>query len=138
MESTRGEIYNRQRAKQINNFNGLSYGKITPTDIDGLLDMHGKCAILIEMKYKDAPLPFGQKLALERVVSNSKVASICIVAAHDLPVDLDVPVADCIVREYFYHGKWHEPKEQYTVKRMCDEFVAKHAPECLHLNGDRS
>lgn len=133
MGRVRGEIYSRERARQINNFNGLIYGNITPTDVDGLIDFHGKCFVFIELKYLDSELPFGQKLALERIINSLKKPSICIVASHAMQTRYDVDVKTCQVREYFFSGKWHTPKETYNVKRMIDEFVFKYAPECLHL-----
>jgi hypothetical protein len=133
MENDRGQIYNRSRAKQIVNFNGLIYGSITPTDIDGHIDFHNKCAVWLELKYLNTPLKHGQRQALERAVTNSRIPSICIIGEHDLQPENDIPAHLCKMREYFYKGKWHIPKEQYTIKRMTDEFVGKHAPECLHL-----
>lgn len=133
MESIRGEIYNRPRAKQINNFNGLIYGAITPTDIDGVIDFHGKCFVFLEMKYRDTPLPFGQRLAFERIVNNSKRPAICIIARHDMQPDLDVDVKNCMVSEYYTGNTWRHPRNPYNVKRMIDEFLSRYAPECLHL-----
>lgn len=134
MENTRGQIYNRNRAKQVVNFNGLIYGNITPTDIDGLIDFHNKCFVFMELKYKDAPLPDGQRIAIENVIKSQGKPSIGIVASHDMPADRDINAVDCRVREIFYHGKWHVVKQSYSVKRMIDRFVDKYAPECLHIN----
>jgi hypothetical protein len=138
MESTkRGEIYNRARAKQLINFNGLVYGTITPTDIDGLLDFHGKCFVFIEAKYKDTPLPNGQRRALETIVRALNKPAICIVATHSIEAHDDIDMANCLVREYFENGRWQTTKDIYRVKRMVDEFVGKYAPECLHLTDSR-
>lgn len=63
----RGKIENRNRARQIIDFSGLQYGKITPTDIDGLIEYHDKAILLLEFKYADAEMPRGQKVALERM-----------------------------------------------------------------------
>ena len=40
--NNRGVIQNRDRKKQIIDFSGLKYGKITPTDIDGLIEYKDK------------------------------------------------------------------------------------------------
>lgn len=139
MGSTRGVIHNRNRAKQIINFGGLLYGNITPTDIDGSIDFHGKCLVFIEYKYRDTPLPAGQRLAFERIASGRSEPSIFIVASHNIyNPDQDIDGATSLVREYFFSGKWRVPREQYSVKRMIDEFVGKHAPECLFLREDRN
>ncbi len=110
------------------------YGNITPTDIDGLIDFHGKCFVFIELKYKDSPVPFGQKLAIENVLKSLNKPAIGIVASHDMPTDRDVDVKACLVREYFYKSNWHVPRDPYNVKRMIDEFVGRHAPECLRMS----
>ena len=40
--SLRGATTYKERAKQGRDFTGLRYGNITPTDIDGLIEYHGK------------------------------------------------------------------------------------------------
>ena len=62
-----GIFRNREYAKQLKSFSGLRFGKITPTDIDGFLDFGNNVYVFIETKHGDAPLPYGQKLALERL-----------------------------------------------------------------------
>jgi hypothetical protein len=133
MAEQRGVIHYRQRSRQIVNFAGLIYGKITPTDIDGAIDFKNKCAVYIEYKYRDTPIQYGQRIFLERQVQNSNKPAICIVARHNMPQERDIDGAQAVVSEYFTGKAWHVPKSQYTVKRMIDEFVAKHAPECLIL-----
>ncbi len=126
--SERGEIQNEKRAKQLNNFNNLRYGNITPTDIDGCIEYHNKGYIFIEIKYGDKDLPFGQKLALERlVIDTSKAkASIAIVAEHlvDNPQE-QVNVASCKVREIFYFvdKKWRPPKRPVNVSQAVERFL---------------
>ena len=71
----RGVINNIQRAQQINDFSNLLYGKITPTDIDGMIEYRGKLYIFFEIKYKDKDMPFGQRLALERLVKDLTYAN---------------------------------------------------------------
>lgn len=133
----RGDIFNRGRAQQQNKFSGLRYGNITPTDIDGLIEYHNRAYIFIEVKYLDACLPFGQKLALERLVKDLGKAgkpAIAIVAEHNIHnVDEDVPAAECRVREFYLcsYREWRPPKRSVKVKELIDSFID------LHVNGKK-
>jgi len=125
----RGEIHHRERAKQIRDFSGLLYGKITPTDIDGLIEYHNKGYVLIETKLRDTELDFGQKLALERMtddLTRSGKQTICIIAEHDIDDPTkDINVASTIVREYRLRNKWNKPNNSHTTKSMIDWFINK-------------
>jgi hypothetical protein len=124
--SERGKILNVARKQQINDFAGLIYGTITPTDIDALIDYKNRAYILIEVKYGKAKLPFGQKLALERLVKDTEniKKSIAIVAEHYIHnTDQQIDISICNVREYFYKGQWRSPKDKITVKEAIDKFL---------------
>ena len=120
----RGEIVHRARAKQIINFKSLLYGKITPTDIDGLIDFGNKLFILIEIKYGDTPLKTGQRLAIERVVDTlARVKkAVGIVASHNVHnANEDIDCAECVVTEIRVNSGWKPwGNKQWTVKRMID------------------
>ena len=127
---TRGVINNIERAKQINSFDGLQYGNITPTDLDGCIEYHNKAYIFIEIKYGDTQLPFGQRLALERLVKDTGLAkkSIAIIAQHNIKnTDHQIIVKDCIVRELYLWNekKWRPPNRDMTVKELADTFITK-------------
>lgn len=64
----RGVIRNREYAKQLKDFSGLRYGKITPTDIDGFLDFGDQLFVVVEGKHAGSAIQTGQRLALERLV----------------------------------------------------------------------
>jgi len=124
----RGEIENIKRKQQINNFRGLLYGKITPTDVDGLIEYKNKAWVLIEVKYLENTLPFGQRLAFERLINDvsQKKQAIAIVAEHSVHnTEQDIMVDGCRVREYYLSDKkrWMEPKQEITVKHLIDKFL---------------
>lgn len=124
MPNERGEIYFRARAKQLRDYSKLRYGNITPTDIDGLIEYHGKCFVIIELKYKDSSLSYGQKLALERLTDDLGKPVICIIASHDTDnPDEDIDVSKAIVSEYRFKEAWRVPKIRYTVKDLTDKFL---------------
>lgn len=124
----RGEIQHIARAQQINSFKDLQYGKITPTDIDGIIEYKNKAYIFIEVKYGDKDLPFGQRLALERLVKDTAVnkKSIAIVCEHYIDdTRKQIDVADCNVRELYLSGenKWRPPAIAMTVRELINLFI---------------
>lgn len=125
-DDNRGKIQFRDRARQINDFSGLRYGNITPTDIDGFNEYHGKAMIFYEIKYGDKELPYGQKLALERLADNNQKAgtpSTVLVCRHNISdPEQDVNVAETIVTDFYYAGKWYNHNSR-TAKEMTDSFL---------------
>lgn len=115
-------ILHRTRMAQIKDFSALDYGNGKgPTDIDGFIDFGGKFFVFIELKFMGTQLPFGQRLALERLSDNSRVPSLVIIAEHSAPVEIDIPVGECLVVEYRLEGKWTLVNEDITVKDFINE-----------------
>jgi beta-xylosidase len=127
----RGKIVNVARSQQVNNFEHLKYGNITPTDLDALIEYHDKAYILIEIKYQDKQFPFGQKLAIQRMVndlSNGGKKVIAIVGEHCVEdVEEHIDVSECNVREFylFSEKKWRPPRHDMTVKNLIDMFIER-------------
>lgn len=100
---------NREYASQLKDFSGLRWGAISPTDIDGLLEFSNRLFIFVETKYKDAPVPFGQQLALERVADGLCVAgkhAVIVVTTHESSGDIDMGLTN--VRQYRENGTWYK------------------------------
>ena len=127
----KSKILNPKRMKQLIDFKGLELDNgIYPTDIDGLIEYHDSEYILLEVKHKDARVPYGQRLAIQRMVDDFTKAgkkAVAIVCEHKVD-DTDKPVvaAFCKVRELYYGGehKWRPPDSpmnvrQARVKRLC-------------------
>jgi len=132
MEETRGKIIHRGYAIQVRDFSGLRYRNITPTDIDALIDFANKAFIFIEVKHGEIRLPFGQRLALERLVDNLEKAgklSFALIASHN--TDKDIDFAKCIVKECRYKRRWTNIKEEITVKQAIDKFLRRYLPEYI-------
>ena len=130
MDEQRGIIKNRNYATQIKDFSGLRYGKITPTDIDGFIDFGNKLFIFMETKFKESLLPYGQRLALERLVDNGTVAySLGIISEHETNGDIDM--ANCIVREIRWKKVWYIPKTAKSVKETIDSVLELYLPNYL-------
>jgi hypothetical protein len=115
--SKRGEIRNREYSTQVNDFSGLLFGKITPTDVDMFVEFGDKLFIFGEIKYDNADMPYGQELALVRIcdaVYESGRESVLLVISHN-DEDGDVNVARALVVKYRYEKRWHIPQKKTTV-----------------------
>lgn len=109
-DANRGIIQYKDRARQLIDFQNLRIGKITPTDTDGEIEYHNKAWIFIEIKYKDAEMGDGQRIAFERKVNDIERGgkkAVLFVAHHyvDDPM-VDVDAGACIVKKIFYKNKW--------------------------------
>lgn len=125
----KSKILNPKRMKQLIDFKGLELdGGIYPTDIDGLIEYHDSEYIIIEVKHNKAKVPWGQRLALQRMVDDFTKAgkkAVAIVCEHDVD-DTDKPVvaAVCEVRELYYGGEknWRPPDNPMTVRQVVNNF----------------
>lgn len=121
----RGKIRNRAVASQLRDFSGLRWGKITPTDFDGVIDFQNRIFIFIETKYGGTGLPTGQRLALARVcdaVQASGKEAIVFITEHNSSGD--IIMSESIVTEYRYLGDWHLSPEPIPLKEAIDGFLA--------------
>lgn len=119
MKTQRGSITFRDRARQIRDYAGLAYGKITPSDIDGVIDFGGRCFILIEYKLEGATLPYGQRLMYERIcdaLQSTISTSAVLIASHTHPTSEDIDCANASVIEYRWNGQWVQPRTATSVK----------------------
>lgn len=123
----KGKIHFKKRAAQFNDFSGVRYGNMTPTDIDGHLEYQNRLHIFLEGKYEGAPHPYGQQLAQERLNDDVAQTKPCltVVYNHQYPAEMDVPVAECFVEKFYRNRKWHKPEKDTCVKELCDEFIQK-------------
>lgn len=118
----------RDCAKQLIDFNTLSFGKVHPTDVDGVIEWHDKAYVWLEYKYNGSEVPHGQRLFLERRVNADERAnrqSIAIVADHyQKEPSLDISAGDAIVRNVFWHNKWYSSRGLgRTVKEVTEDFL---------------
>lgn len=125
----RGKIINRERAKQLRDYSGLKYGKITPTDIDGFIDFGNKAFVFLELKLEGTKLPYGQRLALERIGDTIEEAGkecLVVVAEHNTSLNRDIDVANCKVILKRQNKQWFQSvNSQISVKEIIDDFLKK-------------
>lgn len=120
----RGVIRNREWATKIRDFSGLRFGNITPTDLDGMIEYKNKCFIFYESKFNGADMPFGQRLAFERMIDDHNKPAILFVTKHNTEGDIDF--ANTIVQKYYFRKRWHEIEERTTLREATDKFIEKY------------
>lgn len=115
-------IQNKARIQQINSFENMRFGTITPTDIDGLIEYKNKLMIFIELKHSHKELPGGQRLALERLINDIKCKpAIALIGEHFVedPAEI-VDVSECKLRSYYYNlvkpMHWINASKEITIK----------------------
>ena len=105
----RGEIKHIDRYKQLISYGGMELmRRITPTDIDGFIDLNGKCFIYIEGKLINKTMDYGQRLALENVVKSHEKAnhmSCAIIFRHNTKADEIIDAKNQSVDEVYLRGK---------------------------------
>jgi len=127
-DSEPGIFHRRERAAQLLSFVGLKWGTITPTDTDALIDFGGRAFVIVEVKYRDAPLPRGQELAFERAADGWErggIPTLVLAASHQVDTG-DVIVADAEVKRVYWRGKWSRPRRPRTVGQTVERFYAKY------------
>ena len=143
----RGEIHSPKRLKQAIAFTTLIYERgITPTDFDLVIDFGGEGLVIGEFKHKDAEVPRGQLICIERVLHTHircGVAVLGLVAEHNI-TDPNTPVtaANCIIRKAFFGehsasdrmaNQWISPQKiQWKVDELIT-FWRNHYPEIRQI-----
>jgi len=119
-----GKITYRKRAQQLIDYSGLRFGNITPTDIDGFIDYHGECFVIIEYKYGSKDLPTAQRSAFETLANNCTKPTLFVVAEHHVEnTEQDIEAGTCKVRETYSPGiGWRKCKES-TVKELVEAWL---------------
>ena len=122
----RGAIHTPSRAKQLIDYSGMLFDRgITPTDIDGFIEFNDEISVFLEFKFGETEMPFGQRLALERLVDDcsEKKEAMLLVATHDTDPEDQIQAHSCSVTMYRYKGKWHQPREPVTVRKAVERFL---------------
>lgn len=90
-----------------------------PSDIDMFYIGKNNTLIVGEIKNERGKLIGGQRHLYEKICDNWKYDAIALFIVHNKYVqngDKKVDVPDCIVREYYYNGKWRIPKQETKVR----------------------
>lgn len=132
-DENRGSIQYPDRARQLLDFSGLKYGRITPSDIDGVIEYQDRAYIFYEAKYDGAPMSYGQRLLYKRLADDLKnkcgkpvIVMVCDHSQGD--TSIAVNLAEAQVREAYIKGAWSAPNpkmtgEPWTVREITDWFL---------------
>lgn len=123
MQNEIGKIRLPERASQLIEFAGIRFENASPSDIDGLLEIHNKMFVLLEYKHASAPpMSCGQRKAIGRVTDqlglNGK-HSCALIAKHWYPVGMIIEGANAIVMEVRWNGQWHNIEDQSRTVANC-------------------
>jgi len=124
-----GTIINPARMKQVCSFEGMVFGSGSPTDIDGFIDFQNKLHVYIEAKYDGAELPFGQRLAYERIVDNCRIPCTVVIVKHNCPPDEAIIMADTIAVEYRWLDKWRPIRQHITCLQFIETMRERYVGE---------
>jgi len=120
----RGAIRDAKKIARLRDFTGLRFGKITPTDVDGLLEFRGKCYVLMEAKHGSAPLPDGQRIAYERLADDLMVAGKPMLVLHLIEMGPEpIDYAKCLVVRARVGGEWTQRYSGITCREAIDRFL---------------
>lgn len=94
-----------------------------PSDIDMFYLGKNETLILGEIKNESYNKEYWerQKKVLEKVIDNYKKEAMYLFIVHDKYIqkgDTKVDVPNCIVKEYYYKGKWRIPKNELKVAEV--------------------
>ena len=125
---SRGEIRNQSQAGQLFCFKDLKMNKITPSDIDGLIEYKNKCYIFFEFKYNHTPLPTGQRLMFERLIDDLSNIKPCIffLASWDESILNEKNEVVSKLSEVYkirHKKQWITPDGSPTLKACIDWFI---------------
>ena len=132
MSEQRGVILHNARGHQVLLFKDMVYKTISPTDIDGLMELRNKAWIVFEAKYKDKDTGIGQKIALERFCECVTAAGkhcLVMIVEHDVDkVTEDVFLNTLQIREIITseNMKWHPPDRSVVVGEAVFLYINKH------------
>ena len=117
--------------RQLVDFGGLCVeNNIFPTDIDGLIEYKDSEYIIFEVKRCNARVPYGQRLALQRMVDDfTKIGkrAVAIVCEHNVKnSSRAVILANCWVREAYdgKNGEWKTPMKHTSVRDAVDIYIS--------------
>lgn len=110
------------RFKQPILFEGLTIGKMYPTDIDAMTEYHNRLFIFMEVKYENTALGYGQQTALERLadaIQSTGKDALVLVCRHTVE-DRTKPVMlrDTLVTSAYFKGAWYVSLEGVLTDKV--------------------
>lgn len=130
-DDSRGTFQCEQYARQLVSFQGMKYKgrsgyrNVTPTDIDGFIQLdENNCFIFFELK-RDGDPPTGQGSALRSLVDaidKGGAESVLLIAHHDEASENIIVAKDSIVDQIYWRGRM-VPGSGKTLGTVIDEYI---------------
>lgn len=101
---------NRDAARQLIDFDGLTFDGIQPTDIDGMIEYRNQAYVIFEFKYDAAEMPLGQRLCIERMtdaLAKAGKKAVAFLCSHQSRIGEDILARNAIVKRIYYKGEWY-------------------------------
>lgn len=120
-------IRNKEYMSQIVDFNGMVYGRCSPTDIDLSMDFQKKVFIFVELKFKGTGLTTGQKIhmmGLVEAIEDGGRRAYAILAEHDTPVGESIIAAEALPIMVYSRNRW-----ELARKDTLHELIESLAPQ---------
>lgn len=132
-DDNRGLFQRPDRAKQLNSFQGIKIGNITPTDIDQFFEYHNKLFAFSEFKHGNQKIPRGQLLALTRAVDaieDGGKKAVLFICSHNVHNPEDVVYSkDTSVIGIYKKRRWFVPKGEPISHLKAIEFEVEKVKE---------
>lgn len=120
-------------ADQVVSYDGMKFigrngvRNVTPTDIDGIVQLDNEnCLVIFELKHS-GNVPFGQGSALSKIadaVEKGGTNCIVIVATHNTPYPETIIAKDAKVVWIYFKGKWNHPsKDGITLYEQINSYI---------------
>lgn len=128
----RGTIQCKEYAEQLRSYEGLQfkgrsgYYTVTPTDIDGLVQLENEnCFLVYELKHS-GDVPQGQLMCLQALADRIQAGgSDCavFVAVHNTPYPEVIMAKDAIVTQMYWRGKWYKKLKSRTLRELSNSYI---------------
>lgn len=122
-------IENEKRARQLVRFDGMDFCNKGFTDIDAVMDWHGRAWLMFEVNGRGKELTTGQRILAEHFVGmagdSGRFAVAAVVEHGVMDCKRDVLLSECdVVELYDTKGMaWRPPREPMTAKELARRFV---------------
>lgn len=125
----RGVIKNPERCRQLIEFRHMLFGDIAPMDVDAMIEYKGMAYLFYEFKLDGATMPYGQRLALERLAddctSAGKKAVVFLCEHHEEDARKIVDAGNAIVKSVYFGdiARWRTDIPIKTVSEWTKSFM---------------
>ena len=136
--SERGVFRNESKGRQLLKFQGIRLENITPSDIDGAIELRQTAWVFYEAKTRKAECEYGQKRMLYELTKDTGKAgkhTLSMIVEHDVEEsERNVYLCTAPVREWISSEQliWTKPPKPIVAGVATYLFVKKFCPSLIH------